>query len=381
MRPLPAGARFPLAAATARHVRRCVGRVGVDVLRGSTLLGTAVKVHPPSPAGGLVVAVVRRGLTSVSTGEGDAETSSSPASPHASPTYDRSSLTVIGAGQMGSGIAQVAAAAAAFDTVRLADVRPGAAAAAVAAIGRRLDRRVASGRMGVDAAAVARKVLVPLDTCDVAAIGASSAVVIEAVAEDAGVKADLFGRLDAAAPASTLLASNTSSISITSLAAAASRHPGRVVGLHFFHPVPSMSVVELIPGLATSAEALAAARGIAATMGMTVATARDEPGFVANRLLMPYINEAVAALGSGVATRDDIDAVMVRGTGVPMGPLALADFIGLDTCVAILRVLEEGLGGAYKPAPLLVRHVAAGRLGMKSGRGFYEYDEAGKRKA
>ncbi|GAB0489944.1 hypothetical protein MMPV_001171 [Pyropia vietnamensis] len=381
MCPLPAGTRFPLAAATVRYGRRRVGCAGFDVPRGSASLGTAVGVHPPSPLGDRAAAAIRRGLTTFPTGVGGAGVSPSPPAPHSSPTYDRSSLTVIGAGQMGSGIAQVAAAAAAFDAVRLADVRSGAAAAAVAAIGRRLDRRVASGRMGVDAAAAARKALVPLDTCDVAAIGASSAVVVEAVAEDAGVKANLFGRLDAAAPASTLLASNTSSISITSLAAAAARHPDRVVGLHFFHPVPSMNVVELIPGLATSAETLAAARSIAATMGMTVAMVRDEPGFVANRLLMPYINEAAAALGSGVATRDDIDAVMVQGTGVPMGPLALADFIGLDTCVAILRVLEAGLGGAYKPTPLLVRHVAAGRLGVKSGRGFYEYDEAGKRKA
>lgn len=178
-----------------------------------------------------------------------------------------------------------------------------------------------------------------------------------------------------------MLASNTSSLSITALAAAAVRHPQRVVGLHFFHPVPSMRVVELIPGLTTSPATVAAGRGIAAAMGMAVAAVRDEPGFAANRLLMPYINEAAAALGAAVASRDAIDAVMVGGTGVPMGPLALADFIGLDTCVAILRVLEGGLGGAYKPAPLLVRHVAAGWLGVKSGRGFYEYDAAGKRKA
>lgn len=223
--------------------------------------------------------------------------------------------------------------------------------------------------------------LAPLPDCDAATIGATSAVVVEAVSEDAAVKADLFRRLDAAAPAATVLASNTSSLSITALAAAAARHPHRVVGLHFFHPVPSMRVVELIPGLTTSAATAAAARGIAAAMGMAVAAVRDEPGFVANRLLMPYINEAAAALGTGVASRDAIDAVMVGGTGVPMGPLALADFIGLDTCVAILRVLEGGLGGGYKPAPLLVRHVAAGWLGVKSGRGFYEYDAAGKRKA
>lgn len=363
MRPLLAGTRlrfFPrAAAAAARHGGRRVGRAG-----GSGPTPTArVPGH-------------RWLASSPTTGGGD-----DAGVPPPPPTYDRTSLTVIGAGQMGTGIAQVAAATAAFDVIRLADARPGAAAAAVAAIGGRLDRRVASRRMGGDAAAAARAALVPLVDCDVAAIGATSAVVVEAVAEEAGVKADLFGRLDAAAPASTVLASNTSSISITALAAAAARHPSRVVGLHFFHPVPSMGVVELIPGLTTSAATVAAARGIARAMGMTVAAVRDEPGFVANRLLMPYINEAAAALGSGVASRDDIDAVMVGGTRVPMGPLALADFIGLDTCVAILRMLEDGLGGAYKPAPLLVRHVAAGWLGVKSGRGFYEYDAAGKRKA
>lgn len=367
MRPLPAGTRLRLphaaAAAAARYGGRRTGRAG-----GAGPTPTALAAGP-------------RWLASSPTGGVDAPLLPPPPIPPPAPTYDRSSLTVIGAGQMGTGIAQVAAAAAAFDAVRLADVRPGAAAAAVATIGGRLGRRVVAGRMGADAAAAARAVLAPLDACDAAAIGASSAVVVEAVAEDAGVKADLFGCLDAAAPPSTVLASNTSSLSITALAAAAVHHPQRVVGLHFFHPVPSMRVVELIPGLMTSPATVAAGRGIAAAMGMAVAAVRDEPGFVANRLLMPYINEAAAALGAGVASRNAIDAVMVGGTGVPMGPLALADFIGLDTCVAILRVLEGGLGGAYKPAPLLVRHVAAGWLGVKSGRGFYEYDAAGKRKA
>lgn len=379
MRPLPAVARlrFLRAAAVAGHGGRPVGRAGGDDLRGMASLATPCSVHgAPFAAWARAAAAGARRLSSSTTG--GSEGGGSPPPP---PTYDRSSLTVIGAGQMGTGIAQVAAAAAAFDTVRLADARRGAAAAAVDAIGGRLDRRVASGRLDAAAAAAARAALAPLPDCDAATIGATSAVVVEAVSEDAAVKADLFRRLDAAAPAATVLASNTSSLSITALAAAAARHPHRVVGLHFFHPVPSMRVVELIPGLTTSAATAAAARGIAAAMGMAVAAVRDEPGFVANRLLMPYINEAAAALGTGVASRDAIDAVMVGGTGVPMGPLALADFIGLDTCVAILRVLEGGLGGGYKPAPLLVRHVAAGLLGVKSGRGFYEYDAAGKRKA
>jgi len=283
---------------------------------------------------------------------------------------------------MGAGIAQVAAATAAFDAVHLADGRAGVAAAAVAAIGDRLDRRVAGGKMTAAAAGAAKGLLAALDGVDAGAIGAAASVVIEAIAEDAGAKADLFRRLDAAAPPTTLLASNTSSISITRLAAAAAAggHPGRVIGLHFFHPVPVMRVVELIPALTSTPSAVAAGRGVAAALGMTPAVVADGPGFVANRLLMPYINEAVGVLAAGAASRNDIDAVMVGGTGVPMGPLALADFIGLDTCVSIMRVLEEGLGGGYKPAPLLVAHVAAGWVGVKAGRGFYTY-ENGKRVA
>ena len=198
-------------------------------------------------------------------------------------------------------------------------------------------------------------------------------LLIEAVVEDAAVKTDIFRRADEAFPPAAILASNTSSIPITSLAAATGR-PDRVVGMHFFNPVPVLQLVEVICGLETSEETASAIAGLARDLGKTPVEARDLPGFVSNRILMPFINEAAYALLEGVAEPEAIDTVAKLGFAHPMGPLALADLIGLDTCVAIMEVLRDGLGDPkYAPCPLLRQYVQAGRLGRKSGRGFYEY--------
>ena len=198
-------------------------------------------------------------------------------------------------------------------------------------------------------------------------------LLIEAIAEDRAAKEELFRRADSVLPPGAILASNTSSIPITSLAAATNR-PGRVIGMHFFNPVPVLELVEVIRGLETSDETAAAILALARDLGKTPAEARDLPGFVSNRILMPFINEAAYALLEGVATPEDIDTIAKLGFAHPMGPLALADLIGLDTCVAIMDVLHEGLGDPkYAPCPLLRQYVQAGRLGRKAGRGFYEY--------
>jgi 3-hydroxybutyryl-CoA dehydrogenase len=198
-------------------------------------------------------------------------------------------------------------------------------------------------------------------------------LLIEAVVEDADVKQDVFRRADELLPPEAVLASNTSSIPITSLAAATSR-PDRVIGMHFFNPVPVLKLVEVVRGLETSDETAAAIVALAVDLGKTPAVANDFPGFVSNRILMPFINEAVWALHDGVAEPEAIDTIAKLGFAHPMGPLALADLIGLDTCVAIMDVLHEGLGDPkYAPCPLLREHVQAGRLGRKSGRGFYAY--------
>jgi 3-hydroxybutyryl-CoA dehydrogenase len=199
-------------------------------------------------------------------------------------------------------------------------------------------------------------------------------LMIEAVVEDAGVKEEIFRRADATLPPDAVLASNTSSIPIGSLAAATKR-PDRVIGMHFFNPVPVLKLVEIIRGRDTSDETAAAITELAQELGKTPAVANDFPGFVSNRILMPFINEAVWALHDGVADRDAIDTIAKLGFAHPLGPLALADLIGLDTCVSIMEVLQEGLGDdRYAPCPLLREHVAAGRLGRKSGAGFFEYD-------
>jgi 3-hydroxybutyryl-CoA dehydrogenase len=237
-------------------------------------------------------------------------------------------------------------------------------------IGRSLDRFVEKGKMTAEArdAALGR-----LSTGT--EIGALSEVdfVVEAIVEELGAKRDLFGQLDALTRPDVILSSNTSSISITVLGAATKR-PDKVLGMHFMNPVPLMTLVELIRGQATSAESLAVAAGLCTKLGKTALEAADYPGFIANRILMPMINEAVYALMEGVGTRESIDGIMKLGMSHPMGPLTLADFIGLDVCLAILNVLHDGLGDPkYRPCPLLKRMVAAGHLGRKSGRGFYEY--------
>jgi 3-hydroxybutyryl-CoA dehydrogenase len=275
---------------------------------------------------------------------------------------------VVGAGTMGNGIAQVFAQSG--YEVRLVDAVGPALDRARTTIGRSLDRFVEKGKMTAEArdAALGR-----LSTGT--EIGALSEVdfVVEAIVEELGAKRDLFGQLDALTRPDVILSSNTSSISITVLGAATKR-PDKVLGMHFMNPVPLMTLVELIRGQATSAESLAVAAGLCTKLGKTALEAADYPGFIANRILMPMINEAVYALMEGVGTRESIDGIMKLGMSHPMGPLTLADFIGLDVCLAILNVLHDGLGDPkYRPCPLLKRMVAAGHLGRKSGRGFYEY--------
>jgi 3-hydroxybutyryl-CoA dehydrogenase len=271
-------------------------------------------------------------------------------------------VLVVGAGQMGGGIAQVMAAAG--RRVSLHDAVPGAVDRAREAMAKSLARLAAKGGPAPDevlARVEQADDLVPAD------------LMIEAVVEDAAVKEDVFRRADRLLPGEAVLASNTSSIPIASLAAVTER-PDRVIGMHFFNPVPVLELVEVIRGPQTSGETVAAIVQLAEELGKTPAEARDSPGFVSNRILMPFINEAAYALTDGVAEADAIDTIARLGFAHPMGPLALADLIGLDTCVAIMEVLHEGLGDPkYAPCPLLREHVQAGRLGRKSGRGFYDY--------
>jgi 3-hydroxybutyryl-CoA dehydrogenase len=277
-------------------------------------------------------------------------------------------IGIVGAGTMGNGIAQVFAQAG-FD-VRLVDAAAPALERARGAIGKSFDRFVQKGTLtpADRDAALAR-----LSTgTDVGAL-ADADYVVEAIVEDATAKRELFGRLDNLARPDVILSSNTSSISITALGAVTSR-PDKVLGMHFMNPVPLMNLVELIRGQATSAAAMQVATGLCVRLGKTAIEAADYPGFIANRILMPMINEAIFALMEGVGTADAIDTVMKLGMNHPMGPLTLADFIGLDVCLAIMNVLHEGLGDPkYRPCPLLRRMVAAGHLGRKSGRGFYAY--------
>jgi len=277
-------------------------------------------------------------------------------------------IGVIGAGTMGNGIAQ-AFAQSGFE-VRLIDAVPPALDRATATIEKSLGKFVEKGNLTAANrdAAVAR-----LSTgTDVAAL-ADVDYIVEAIVEDAAAKRELFGRLDAITRPDVILSSNTSSISITTLGAATKR-PDKVLGMHFMNPVPLMTLVELIRGQATSAESMQLASGLCIQLGKTAVEAADYPGFIANRILMPMINEAVYALMEGVGTAEAIDTVMKLGMNHPMGPLTLADFIGLDVCLAILQVLHDGLGDPkYRPCPLLRRMVAAGHLGRKSGRGFYAY--------
>jgi len=278
-------------------------------------------------------------------------------------------IAVVGAGTMGNGIAHVAAQHG--HSVRLIDVSGSALEAALATIGRNLDRQVKKGLLDPEARDAAFRRIETMT--DVGAGVADADVVIEAVPEKVELKRAVFAAIDETAPAAAILATNTSSISITEIGAFTSR-PERVIGMHFMNPVPVMQLVEVIRGLATSAETTAATVELAEDLGKTPVEVSDFPGFVSNRVLMPMINEAVTALMEGVAEPDAIDTVMKLGMNHPMGPLALADLIGLDTCLNILEVLHRELGDdRYRPSPLLRKYVAAGWLGRKTGRGFHRY--------
>jgi 3-hydroxybutyryl-CoA dehydrogenase len=275
---------------------------------------------------------------------------------------------VIGAGTMGNGIAQVFAQSG--FTVRLVDVAPAMLDRARAAIEKSLAKFVEKGKL---ADADRNAALGRLSTTSTIDDLADADYVVEAIVENADVKRALFANLDAITRPDVILASNTSSISITVLGAATKR-PDKVLGMHFMNPVPLMTLVELIRGQATSAESMRVASQLCATLGKTPVEAADYPGFIANRILMPMINEAIFAVMEGVGTPEAIDSVMKLGMNHPMGPLTLADFIGLDVCLAIMTVLHDGLGDPkYRPCPLLRRMVAARHLGRKSGQGFYSY--------
>jgi 3-hydroxybutyryl-CoA dehydrogenase len=277
-------------------------------------------------------------------------------------------IGVIGAGQMGGGIAQVAATAGI--EVVLQDLKDEYLERGLAAIDKSLGKLLEKGKLTAEAHKAARNRILPttrlndFSRCD---------LVVEAIVENYEVKAATFQQLDRITPPHCILASNTSSISITKIAANTQR-PGQVIGMHFMNPVPLMQLVEIIRGQKTSDETYDTVKAAAEKMGKTCAEVQDYPGFVSNRVLMPMINEAICCLHEGVGTPEAIDTVMKLGMNHPMGPLALADLIGLDTCLAIMNVLHDGFKDSkYRPSPLLVRKVAAGELGRKSGQGFYKY--------
>jgi 3-hydroxybutyryl-CoA dehydrogenase len=284
-------------------------------------------------------------------------------------------IGVVGAGQMGAGVAHVAALAG--KKVVLVDVTPDLASKGLKAIEKNLSRQVDKGKVAArDRDDALARIAATADLSRLAEAG----LVVEAIVEEEGAKRDLFARLDALVPAGTILATNTSSISITRLAAGTKR-PDRFIGMHFMNPVPVMALVEVIRGIATSDETADTVLALAKELGKTPLSCRDFPGFVSNRVLLPMLNEAFFAVHEGVATPEAVDGIMKLGMNHPMGPLTLADFIGLDTCLAILRVLHQGLGDdKYRPCPLLVQMVDAGWHGRKAGRGFYRYDAPGGEK-
>lgn len=277
-------------------------------------------------------------------------------------------IMVIGAGQMGSGIAQVCAQAG--YSVFLNDLKAEFVERGLAGIKKNLNRQVDKGRMTAEQLdEVVGRITSSHDLQDAAKVD----LVIEAAVENMDIKAKIFAQLDEIAPAHAILASNTSSLPITEIAAATKR-PEKVIGMHFMNPVPVMKLVEIIRGLATADEVYQTIEDITKTLGKVPVEVNDFPGFVSNRILMPMINEAIYTLYEGVATKEAIDEVMKLGMNHPMGPLTLADFIGLDTCLYIMETLHEGFGDdKYRPCPLLRKYVKAGWLGKKSGRGFYTY--------